>query len=113
MPRPRSAGAVLHMGRAPGSQARIGGRESVRAASVTRNHWRIATNLVLALGTRLDRSGYDVGAGDFAVQTGPQDVRFADVMVAPFSQAGGERSTTDALLLVEMTSPSTTHVDSA
>ena len=78
---------------------------------VTRHHALICSNIMISLGTRLDRSAYGVTQGDFAVETGEDSVRYADVMVEPFAVDGGARSTTAALLLIEVLSPSTMHID--
>lgn len=78
---------------------------------VTRNHWRIGSNVLIAVGTKLDRARFDVGAGDFAVETGERSIRYADVMVTPFHATAAARTTRDALLLVEIASPSTVHID--
>ncbi len=78
---------------------------------VTRNHGRIAGNVFTALANRLDPSRFDVMWGDFAVETGDRSVRYADVMAEPFGEDGKARSTTNALLLVEVLSSSTMHVD--
>jgi Uma2 family endonuclease len=77
---------------------------------VTRPHARICTNVVAALLARLDPKRFDIAQGDFAVETGDRSVRFADVLVEPFSGENA-RSTANALLLVEVLSPSTLHVD--
>src|SRR5947209_6633480 len=77
---------------------------------VTRPHAYICTNIVLALADRLDKSRYGIVQGDFAVETGDQSVRFADVMVEPLSKQSA-RYTDKALLLFEVLSPSTMHVD--
>jgi Uma2 family endonuclease len=79
--------------------------------NVTRNHWRIASNILVALSARLDRSRFDVGLGDFAVDTGERSIRYADAMVTPIGTSGSERTTHEALLLVEIASPSTVHID--
>ena len=83
----------------------------VMMANVTRHHARICTNVVAALLARLDRGQYDITQGDFAIETGEQSVRYADVMVEPFGAVGADRSTLSALLLVEVLSPSSMHVD--
>ena len=83
----------------------------VMMVNVTRHHARICTNVVIALSTLLDRDRYDITQGDFAVETGDQSVRYADVMVEPFGAVGKDRSTLSALLLVEVLSPSSMHVD--
>ena len=83
----------------------------VMMPNVTRHHARICTNLVIALSQKLDRARYDITQGDFAVETGERSVRYADVMVEPFGAGGADRSTLSALLLVEVLSPSSMHVD--
>ncbi|MEA2839626.1 MAG: hypothetical protein QOF41_956 [Methylobacteriaceae bacterium] len=77
---------------------------------VTRPHSLICTNVILALGARLDRTKFGIHGGEFAIETGETSVRFADIMVEPFTE-GNARSTANALLLVEVLSPSTMHVD--
>jgi Uma2 family endonuclease len=77
---------------------------------VTRPHARICTNVVVALTQRLDRERCDLVQGDFAVETGDRSVRFADVLVEPLNPESA-RSTASALLLVEVLSPSTLHID--
>ncbi len=79
--------------------------------NVTRGHNRICINVVAALRILLDPTRYDVAQGDFAVETGDRNIRYADVMVEPFSDALGERTTTKAILLVEVLSPSSLHID--
>jgi Uma2 family endonuclease len=77
---------------------------------VSSNHSRICTNIFAALTTRLDRDRFDISQGDFPVESGERSVRFADVMVEPF-RTGNPHSTVSALLLVEVLSPSSVHVD--
>jgi Uma2 family endonuclease len=77
---------------------------------VTKAHARICTNVVAALLARLDPKKFDIVQGDFAVETGDSHIRFADVLVEPFSGENA-RSTANAVLLVEVLSPSTMHVD--
>ncbi|WP_406853816.1 Uma2 family endonuclease [Alsobacter sp. KACC 23698] len=77
---------------------------------VTSNHARICTNLVAWLAAHLDRDVHDIMQGDFAIETGPRSVRFADVMVCPFVQDPKGRHTVVAPLVVEVLSESTEHV---
>ncbi len=77
---------------------------------VTRPRARICTNVVAALLARLHPERFDIVQGDFAMETGDRSVRFADVLVEPFNPESA-RSTDNALLLVEVLSPSTMHVD--
>lgn len=79
---------------------------------VTRHHDRICTNLVVFLAQVLDRDRYDIATGDFAIETGPRSVRFADIMVHPFVADDPKgRSTIVAPLLVEVLSDSTASED--
>jgi Uma2 family endonuclease len=80
-------------------------------ANVTRGHMRIVMNLFRLLTTALDVDLYNVATGDFAVETGPATVRFADVMVERAGGSASGLSTQDALLLVEVLPPATAHVD--
>ncbi len=75
------------------------------------NHARIVTNLLTLVASRIDRDVLEVTAGDFAVQVGPNSVRFADVMVFPAGKDGRLRTVSDAVLLVEVLSESTVHLD--
>jgi Uma2 family endonuclease len=77
---------------------------------VTRPHSQICTNVMLALGLRLDPTRFGIHGGEFAVETGERSLRFADIMVEPFTRENA-RSTANALLLVEVLSPSTMHID--
>jgi len=51
----------------------------------TRPHSQICTNLILALGARLDPTRFGIHGGEFAVETQSRSVRFADILVEPFS----------------------------
>ncbi|GGD25575.1 Uma2 family endonuclease [Aureimonas glaciei] len=78
---------------------------------VRRSHSLIAGNIAFALQTQLDRSRYAVHQGDFAISTGPNSIRYADVLVEPRGASLDERTADAAILLVEILSPSTMHVD--
>ena len=77
---------------------------------VTRPHSQICTNVMLALGARLEPTRFGIHGGEFAIDTGDRSIRFADIMVEPFTSENA-RSTANTLLLVEVLSPSTMHVD--
>jgi len=68
------------------NKGREGKREFVKGRVVemmihtTRNHARIASNLVIASGRRLDLVEFDLGSADFGVKT-PSGVRYPDVYV--------------------------------
>lgn len=78
---------------------------------VRRSHSLIAGNIAFALQTQLDRGRHAVHQGDFAVSTGPNSIRYADVLVEPRGASLDERTADSAILLVEILSPSTIHVD--
>jgi Uma2 family endonuclease len=78
---------------------------------VKRNHNRIAINIVTTLARQIDNAAFEIAIGDFAVTTGPASVRYADVMVEVAGGAGEERTADKAIVLVEILSPSTAHVD--
>lgn len=77
----------------------------------TRNHARITTNTLAVLLQSVDRTKFDVTAGDFALQTGEDTLRLADIMITPAEGSGKDRRTDEALLLVEILSPSTANDD--
>jgi Uma2 family endonuclease len=77
----------------------------------SRAHSAICTNIVFQLASMLDTRRYSVIGGRFALETGPRSIRLPDVMVEPYINDNAIRAT-DALLLVEVLSPSTMHVDS-
>ena len=73
----------------------------------TRYHSRITTNILASLLKAVDLSLYDIVAGDFALQTEEYTLRLADIMVTPAEGSGKDRRTDEAVLLVEVLSPST------
>ena len=84
---------------------------AVLQPNVTRGHNRICINIIAALRSLLDPAKFDIAQGDFAVETGDRSIRYADVMVEPFSRAVDERKTTKAIILFEVLSASSMHVD--
>ena len=88
----------------------VGGKAMMQPY-VSINHMRVCTSTLITLQSALDPMKFDVMLGDFAVETGANSVRFADVMVAPRLSNPEERVTADALLLVEVLSPSTAATD--
>lgn len=77
----------------------------------TRHHARITMNTLAVLLQAVNRTIYDVTAGDFALQTGEDTLRLADIMLTPAEGSGRDRRTDEALLLVEILSPSTANDD--
>ncbi|NDV88628.1 hypothetical protein GTW51_18155 [Aurantimonas aggregata] len=78
---------------------------------VKRSHSRIVGNLDHMLQTQIDRSAFLVHQGDFAIQTGPRSIRYADIMVEPAGGPPGGRTTDSAVLIVEVLSESTAPED--
>lgn len=78
---------------------------------VTRNHNQITTNIVAALAARVDRTRFGIRTGDFAVETGERSIRYADVMVEPAGGDGRDRTTVEAILLVEILSETSEDTD--
>jgi Uma2 family endonuclease len=77
----------------------------------TWNHSYITTNLVMVLGNALDHDLYHIAIGDFGLQTGEDTIRLADIMVTPNNKSGKDRRTEEAVLLVEILSPSSANDD--
>ncbi len=95
------------------NEGREGKREFVRGRvvemmiNVTRNHARVATNIILALGKRLDLTFFDIGSADFGVRT-PEGVRYPDVYVdrrGPDTR-GSDLATIEPVFLAEILSES-------
>ncbi|MEQ8589042.1 MAG: Uma2 family endonuclease [Roseitalea porphyridii] len=78
---------------------------------VRRNHSLIAGNVYFALTSRLDGDAYSVHAGDFAIPTGDETMRYADVFVEKAGGAGDARWTENAIVVIEVLSSSTQHSD--
>ena len=79
---------------------------------VSRNHARIASKLLMLIGAQLDLDRFDVGAAEFAVQTGA-GVRFPDVFVdrVTAETGGKDRLARSLVLAAEVLSPSSQATD--
>ena len=86
-----------------------GGRV-IKLVRVTRNHARVATNLLVALAARLQRERYDVFPGAFAVHVG-DSIRFPDVLVEPAQPDGKSLRAESPILIAEVLSPGSLHID--
>lgn len=78
---------------------------------VMRGHSTIVSNIAFAVQRRLDRLRYAVHQGDFAIATGEASIRYGDLIVEPRSLAAEERTARHPLLIVEVLSDSTLHLD--
>ena len=88
----------------------VDGRVVTMMTNVTLAHYRTANRFVRQLAGLEDR-GLLVGAADFGVQIG-QDVRYPDVLVfEPADLDDTDRRTNTPLLIGEILSEATTHID--
>lgn len=78
---------------------------------VTHNHSTIVMNLSGHLWRGLDPSRYHVGCADFAVETSSGNLRFPDVVVFRADVDGKARTVADPVVLAEVLSDSTKHID--
>src|SRR5215813_3963764 len=86
-----------------------GGRVTMMVR-VTRNHSRVTTNLIFALKSRLESERYDIMAEVFAVHI-DDSIRFPDVLVEPAQPDGKSLRAESPILIAEVLSPGTYHVD--
>ena len=82
----------------------------VMMVNVTRNHSRVTTNLIVALRARLRFEQYEVAAEAFAVDIG-DSVRFPDVLVEPRQPDGNDLEAKAPVLIAEVLSPGSLHLD--
>jgi len=76
----------------------------------TRNHAQVVANLVFALKQRLTPERYDMATKAFAVHVG-DSVRFPDILVEPAQEDGSALKAAAPILIAEVLSPGTLHVD--
>jgi len=77
---------------------------------VTRNHSLVTTNLIATLKARLQRGAYHVHAESFAVHV-DDSIRFPDVLVEPAQPDGKSLRAERPILIVEVLSPGSLHID--
>ena len=82
----------------------------IQLPRVTLNHAIAVTNLRYILARCLNREAYDITGSPFAVHVG-DSVRLPDVMVEPAQDDGQALQAKAPILIVEVLSPSTLHVD--
>src|SRR5215467_4031777 len=85
-----------------------GGRV-IKLTRVTRNHSQAATNLLCALASRLQHERYDIFLGAFAVHI--DDSVLPDVLVEPAQPDGKSLRAESPILIAEVLSPGTYHLD--
>ena len=79
--------------------------------NVKLNHNRITAKIARLLAERIDQKKWEYSSGDFAVRTGPESVRFADLMVFPAGKDGQLQAVDDPVIIFEVLSKSTMHED--
>jgi Uma2 family endonuclease len=77
---------------------------------VTRASALTMSNFLCALGTRMDRDSYDVAPSGFAVDMGDV-IRFPAVLVEPAQTNGQAMAAKAPLLIIEILSPGSLHLD--
>ncbi|KAB0679324.1 Uma2 family endonuclease [Aureimonas leprariae] len=103
-----TADEFLHWAQAQeGKLELVDGRIVDVMINVTRSHVRLASRLMLLLGTRLDPAVYDIGSADFGIRVSDKGVRFPDVFVDRAEGGDGRDLAARApVLLAEVLSPS-------
>ena len=86
------------------------GNRVVMMTGGSRNHARVTARIMSALLLRLDPSVWSVTATDLAVEIG-EDIRYPDIVVEPAGLAGSDLSTTSAVMVAEVLSPSSLALD--
>jgi Uma2 family endonuclease len=76
-----------------------------------RNHNLVKTNCTIAIGTRLRGSGCQTSSSDMAVRTGPNQVRYPDLVVDCAKGGPDDLATAEPVLIIEVASPSTEEFD--
>jgi Uma2 family endonuclease len=87
----------------------VGGRV-VMMPRPSRSHGVIVTNLTVLLRARLDPKQWDVIV-EFGLDTGPDTLRYPDIVVFPAGSPGKSHTTSTPVLLAEVLSPSTAEID--
>lgn len=108
-----------HMGKAEffaWLQTKEGGRyelkngEIVVHAGVSRKHHRVVNGFARSLMSQLPAASWDVAIGEFAVEI-EGDIRYPDVLVERRADDADAYSTTQAVVLIEVLSPSSSGRD--
>jgi len=74
-------------------------------------HSRITLRVIVALEPQLDSGKFELANGDFAIRTGVDSARFADVAVIAAGEEPDAGFTTEPVVVIEILSPSTMHED--
>jgi Uma2 family endonuclease len=105
-----SKAAFIEWDAGEGQRCELVGGRVVMMPRPSENHGIIVTNLVVLLRTRLDRKQWTVIA-EFGLDTGPETLRYPDIVVYPAGGSNNRYTTTTPILLAEVLSPSNAETD--
>jgi Uma2 family endonuclease len=105
-----SKAAFLEWDAGEGQRCELVGGRVVMMPRPSRAHGVIGMNLGVLLRVRLDPKQWDV-IMEFGLDTGPETLRYPDIVVFPAGSPGKAYSTSTPVLLVEVLSPSNAEVD--
>jgi len=82
----------------------------VMMAGGSRAHSSIYFDLAMAIAARVDRNRWRVHTAEFAVEIG-EDIRYPDVLLEAAGQTADDLSANSPVLVAEVASPSSLHLD--
>jgi Uma2 family endonuclease len=105
-----SKAAFIEWDAGEGQRCELVGGRVVMMPRPSRAHGVIVTNLTLRLRARLDPKQWDV-IMEFGLDTGPDTLRYPDIVVFPAGSPDKSYTTTTPVLLAEVLSPSSEAID--
>jgi Uma2 family endonuclease len=105
-----SKAAFLEWSAGEGERCELVGGRVVMMARPSQAHGMIVLNLALLLRTQLDRKQWAV-IQEFGLDSGPETLRYPDIVVYPAGSPGKSYTTSTPALLVEVLSPSSVEID--
>jgi Uma2 family endonuclease len=105
-----SKAAFLEWDAGEGQRCELVGGRVVMMAGASQNHAIIVMNLGVSLRASLDPKQWVV-VTEFGLDTGPETLRYPDIVVYPAGTPGKSRTTSTPVLLAEVLSPSTAEID--
>jgi Uma2 family endonuclease len=105
-----SKAAFFSMGEAADERCELVEGRIAMMIRISRDHGIITRNLLLALCRRLDQREWEVFA-EFGLDTGPDTVRYPDIVVDKAGGGGKDYTAASPVLLAEILSPSTAAID--
>lgn len=105
-----SKAAFIEWDAGEGQRCELVGGRVVMMPRPSENHGIIVTNLMVLLRTKLERKQWTVIA-EFGLDTGPETLRYPDIVVYPAGGSGNGYTTSTPILLAEVLSPSNAETD--